>query len=139
LNEVKIMEQKVNVRQVTGKQLLGTARHHAVVTDRPTEENGTDVGCTSGELLLLAIGSCGMAGLRRLFESKNMPYRDFSVDVFFEPHDVPQQRDRIVMSINMNHDLSDVDFDAIRTAAISGGVTSRMLLGSEMDIRIARN
>lgn len=132
------MEQKVNVRQVTGKQLLGTARHHAVVTDRPKDEDGTDVGCTSGELLLLAIGSCGMAGLRRLFEEKNISLRDFSVDVFFEPQADAQQRDRIIMSINIGHDLQNIDPEAITKAATSGGVTSRMRLGSAMDIRIAR-
>ncbi len=131
------MEQKVNVRQVTGKQLLGTARHHAVVTDRPKDENGTDVGCTSGELLLLAIGSCGMAGLRRLFEEKNIPCHDFSVDVFFEAQADAQQRDRIIMSINIGHDVQDLDTAAITKAATSGGVTSRIRLGSAMDIRIS--
>ena len=38
----------VTVRQVEGKQLLGTARTHAVVADRPVDEGGTDTGFTSG-------------------------------------------------------------------------------------------
>lgn len=131
------MQRKVTVRQVAGKQLRGTARRHVVVTDRTTEEGGTDTGCTSGELLLLAIGSCGMGGLRRLFEERDAPFQNLSVDVFFEPHQNPQQRDRIVISINTDQALHGIDMNAIRTAATSGGVTSRMQLGSEIDVRIA--
>lgn len=131
------MQRKVTVRQVAGKQLRGTARRHVVVTDRTTEEGGTDTGCTSGELLLLAIGSCGMGGLRRLFEERGAPFQNLSVDVFFEPHQDPQQRDRIVISINTDQALHGIDMNAIRIAATSGGVTSRMRLGSEIDVRIA--
>ena len=132
------MQRKVTVRRIAGKQLLGTSRHHAVVTDRTIEEGGTDIGCTSGELLLLAIGSCSMGGLRRFFEARNIACQDFSVDVFFEQQEDPRQRDRIVISINMDHDLSTVDAGAITAAATSGGVTSRMRLGSIVDIRITK-
>ena len=131
------MQRKVNVRRLAGKQLLGTTRHHAVVTDRTLEEGGTDIGCTSGELLLLAIGSCSMGGLRRLFEERGVPCQNLSVDVFFEPQQDLRQRDHIVISINVDHDPIGVDTETIKAAATSGGVTSRMTLGSEVDVRIA--
>ncbi len=52
------MQQFVTVRQLVGKKLLGVARRHVVITDRPVQDGGGDLGCTSGELLRLAIGSC---------------------------------------------------------------------------------
>ena len=130
------MQRKVTVRRIGGKQLLGTARHHAVVTDRSMEEGGTDIGCTSGELLLLAIGSCCMGGLRQYFESAGEPCSDLSVDVFFEPHENPQQRDRIVICVKPDPQAGYVDPDTIRGAAITGGVTSRIALGSDVQVRI---
>ncbi|MBX9811644.1 MAG: hypothetical protein K2Y16_08550, partial [Burkholderiales bacterium] len=59
-------------------------------------------------------------------------------DVFFEQQEDPRQRDRIVISINMDHDLSAIDAEAITAAVTSGGVVSRMKLGSAVDIRIAK-
>ncbi len=132
------MQHKVNVRPLAGKQLLGTTRHYAVVTDRTVEDGGTDIGCTSGELLLLAIGSCSMGGLRRLFEERGVSFQNLSVDVFFEPHQDTRQHDRIVISINVDHDPVGVDAKTIKAAATSGGVAGRMMLGSEIDVRIAK-
>ena len=77
------MPTRVTVRHVEGKQLLGIARHHAVVTDRPAEEGGGDTGCTSGELLLVAIGSCSAGSLRKFFEQRGTPCSDLSVEVCF--------------------------------------------------------
>ncbi len=54
----------VHVRPVTGKKLLGSAGRHTVVTDRKVAEGGTDAGCTSGELLLLAMASCATGSIR---------------------------------------------------------------------------
>ncbi len=65
---------KASVVMLSGTQLLGTARSRTVVTDRPLDEGGTDVGFTSGEMLLLAIGSCASSGgLRRHFAEKAYP------------------------------------------------------------------
>jgi uncharacterized OsmC-like protein len=131
------MPPRVTVRHVEGKQLLGTARRHRVVTDRTLQEGGTDRGCTSGELLLLAIGSCGMGGLRRLFEERRWPCDGLSIDVFFEPHGDPRRRDRIVIAVNLDRMPHGADAEAIRRAALSGGVNSRIALGSELEVRVA--
>ena len=128
------MERKVTVRRITGKQLLGTARHHAVVTDRPDTEAGTDIGCTSGELLLLAIGSCSMGGMRRYFEERGEPCEDLHADVFFEPQE--NRRDRIVIAVHLDPQCHTVDAQALTVAASSGAVVSRMKLGSDVEVRI---
>ena len=79
-----------------------------------------------------------MGALRRLFEERGVSCQNLSVDVFFEPRQDPRQRDRIVISINVDHDPVGVDAETIKAVATSGGVTSRMTLGSEVDVRIAK-
>lgn len=93
----------------------------------------------SGELLLLAIGSCSMDVLLRFFRERGISGKNISVDVFFEKHASATQRDRIVISINGDNDLLSIDAEMIKAVAISGGVTSRMKLGSNIDVRIAAN
>lgn len=126
---------KANVVMLSGTQLLGTARSHSIVTDRPLDEGGTDAGFTSGEMLLLAIGSCASGSLRRHFSEQGTPCRSLSVDVRFDTPVVPGRRDRIVLNVSVDHELC-ANHERIRNAALSGGVTSRIAAGSDFDIRI---
>lgn len=130
------MNPKVILRSASGKQLRGAARQHVVVTDRPAAEGGTDSGCTSGELLLLAIGSCAAAGLRGHLEARRLPTDNFSLEVFFEAHEDRGRRDRIVICVNLDESARGADPAAIRAAATTGGVTGRIALGSELVVRI---
>ncbi len=86
------MVTKANVRMLSGTQLLGTARNHTVVTDRPMDEGGTDTGCTSGEMLLLAIGSCASESLRRYFSGLGTPCHSLSAEVRFDTPTAPGRR-----------------------------------------------
>ncbi|MFN7085649.1 MAG: OsmC family protein [Burkholderiales bacterium] len=131
------MEPRVTVRQIGGKQLLGSARSHSIVTDRPFEQGGTDLGFTSGEMLLLAIGSCAAGSLRNYFEVRGAPCQRIRADVFFEPT-VPGARDRVVIELELPESALAVGAEAIRNAALSGGVASRVRLGSEIDVRFSR-
>jgi hypothetical protein len=131
------MKPRVRVRQLSGKQLLGTARNHAVITDRKIEDGGTDTGCTSGELLLLAMGSCAAGSLRSYFERKGAPCAGMDVEVFFEPPAAPGARDRIVIALGLDEHVFARELEAIKAAATSGGVNSRMMLGSEIEVRFA--
>ena len=117
-----------------GTKLLGTARNRSVITDRPTEDGGTDTGFTSGELLLLAIGSCASGGLRRYFSERGIPYSGLSLDVYFEPSVTPDARDRIVIGLGFDA-ASDSDVERIKAAALSGRVASRVAAGSEIEVR----
>jgi len=126
---------KANIVMVSGTQLLGTARNHTVVTDRPPEDGGTDTGFTSGEMLLLAIGSCASGSLRRHFTERGLPCRNLSVDVCFDAPVTPGKRDRIIIDLKLDEKLC-ADRAGIRIAALSGGVTSRLAAGSDMEIRI---
>lgn len=130
------MEPRIRIRQLGGKQLLGTARTRSVVTDRPLEDGGTDVGFTSSEMLLLAIGSCATGSLRNFLEERGMPSLELQADVFFEPT-LPGARDRVVIALRVPEAVLAAGIDGIKDAVTSGGVTSRLKLGSEIDVRFS--
>lgn len=128
------MEPRAKVRRLSGKQLLCTARNRAVITDRPLDGGGTDLGFTSGELLLLAMGSCATGSLRNYFEKQGLPCDDLGVEVFFEP--VAGESDRIVIQVSAAPELLAADGDAVKAAAKAGRVVSRVALGSAIDVRL---
>ena len=126
---------KASVIMLSGTQLLGTARSRTVVTDRPLDEGGTDAGFTSGEMLLLAIGSCASGGLRRHFAESGTPCCNLRTDVRFDAPTAPGRRDCIVIDLTLDAALC-TDRQRIRAAALSGGVTSRLASASDIDVRV---
>ena len=127
----------VRVRQLDGKRLLGIARNHAVVTDRPLADGGSDTGFTSGEMLLLAIGSCCTGSLRSYLEAQGTPARDLEVAVHFAPSANGGERDRIVITLGLDVRDYPGDPERLKAAATAGGVTGRVKLGSEVEVRFA--
>lgn len=125
----------VKVRPLDGKRLLGVAGHHAVVTDRKIEEGGSDVGCTSGELLLLAIGSCATGSLRNFLKDSDLATDGLEVDVDLEPSPVAGECDAIAIRVSLPAEVIDGRLDEITAAAQSGRVVSRMRLGSRIVVR----
>jgi len=125
----------VKVRPLDQKRLLGVAGHHAVVTDRKIEDGGSDVGCTSGELLLLAIGSCATGSLRNFLSKSGLATNGLEVDVQLEPPAEAGERDAIAIDICLPLDVLDGRADEITNAAQSGRVVSRMKLGSRIVVR----
>jgi uncharacterized OsmC-like protein len=120
----------VKVRPLDQKRLLGVAGRHAVITDRKIEEGGSDVGCTSGELLLLAIGSCSTGSLRNFLKGSGLAVDGLEVDVDLEPSPVADERDAIAIRVSLPAEVLDGRIDEIALAAQSGRVVSRMRLGS---------
>lgn len=128
----------VIVRQLDGKRLLGVARSHALVADRPMEEGGSDVGFTSGELLLLALGACCTASLRAYLDAQGKAVRELEVAVSFEAGAEGCARDRIVITLKLDPRDFRLDADRLREAALSGGVGSRLKEGSDIEVRFAQ-
>lgn len=128
-------EARVSIRQLEGKQLLGTARHRAIVTDRKAEHGGTDVGFTSGELFLLSIGSCAMGSVRSFFEARGARCAGLAASVFFEPVG-PGAADRLVIEFLLPSALAGLDGKGLVEAAVSGGVTSRIRSCNQIEVRI---
>lgn len=127
----------VSVTRLSGKQLRCRAGRHQLVTDRKPQDGGTDAGCTSGELLLAAIGSCAAGSLRSYLETLGYPAADFSLAVAFRPS-TAGVRDSIEINVSLPAGLPAPEPDAIEEAVLSGGVVSRLRLGSTIEVVLLR-
>lgn len=125
----------VFVRPIAGKQLLGSAGRHTVITDRKADDGGTDAGCTSGELLLLAMGSCATGSIRKACAARGKPIDDIRVEVELSPPKKQGARDAILITVYLPQNVLADGIGPIADAAVSGGVVSRIALGSEIDVR----
>ncbi len=125
----------VFTRPIAGKKLIGTAGHHHVVTDRKPEEGGTDQGCTSGELLLLAMASCATGSVRNALAGRALPNDDIRVEVELVPPKQEAARDGISITVLLPQAVLDADQALIIDAATAGGVVSRIKLGSDIEVR----
>jgi uncharacterized OsmC-like protein len=125
----------VKVRPLEQKRLLATAGRHQLVTDRKPEEGGSDAGCTSGELLLVAIGSCATGSVRNFLRESGLRTDELEVNVEFEPPADAGDRDAISVVVHLPADILAERSDAILAATRGGRVVSRMLLGSKIVLR----
>lgn len=124
----------VFVRPIAGKKLLGSAGRNSVVTDRKVADGGTDAGCTSGELLLLAMASCATGSIRNALAEYNLGPDDIRVEVNLVPPKTSGARDAILITVYLAQPVLTAGLDPIATAAISGGVVSRIKLGSDVAV-----
>jgi organic hydroperoxide reductase OsmC/OhrA len=125
----------VFVRPVAGKKLLGTAGRHTVVTDRKTTDGGTDAGCTSGELLLVAMASCATGSVRNDLRKRQCAADDIRVDAELTPPKVAGERDGILITVYLPQPVLAAGIEPIVAAAKAGGVVSRIRLGSDVEVR----
>ena len=89
----------VFVRPIADKKLLGSAGRHRVVTDRKVTYGGTDAGCTSCELLLLAMASCATGSIRNALAEYKLGTDDIRVEVNLVPPNTPGARDGILITV----------------------------------------
>jgi uncharacterized OsmC-like protein len=125
----------VHVRPVAGKTLSCSVRDHVVITDRKREDGGSDAGCTSGELLLMAIGSCAMGSLRNALSDHHLSPNEISAAVELTPAASATERDGILITVSLAERALAVGAETIARAATSGGVVSRISLGSVIAVR----
>lgn len=124
---------RVSLKQLSGKQILGQAGFHSLLTDRKKSDGGDDLGFTSSELLLLSIGSCALANIRRCSQENNISIEPIQLDVQYT-NNPAGGRDLIEVLLFLEHDLPDIQFAQISQAARSGGVTGRLNQISELKI-----
>lgn len=126
----------VELRKQEGKILLGRARQHWIVTDRPADEGGRDLGCTSGELMLLAVGSCVMGNLSSYVEHRALPIEVLLANVFVDPASTPEGFGRVVVAAQVKGVVAPAELSALTEAVGAGRVVRRMRQGTEVDIRV---
>lgn len=124
----------VFVRPIAGRKLLGSAGRHTLVTDRKIEDGGTDMGFTSGELLLLAMASCATGSIRKALTRQAIAADDITVEVDLVPAQQADERDSILITVFVDESLLATAEASIIAAATSGGVVSRVQLGSKVDV-----
>ena len=129
---------RAHIEQMDGRKLRCQAGRHVIITDRKTADGGTDAGCTSGELLLVATGSCADGSTRRYLQEHALPLDDLAVDVSLKPAVSADLRDIISIEVFVSEDIPKQDMQPIENAALSGGVVSRLALGSEIEILVHR-
>jgi hypothetical protein len=125
----------VFIRPIVGKKLLGTAGRHSVVTDRKVTDGGSDAGCTSGELMLLAMASCATGSIRSALAARGTPLDDMRVDVDFVPPKQASARDGIQITVFLPPAVLADGIEPILAAVAGGGVCSRIKLGSDVEVR----
>jgi hypothetical protein len=118
-SDTDVAQEMVFTRPIAGKKLVGTAGSHQVVTDRKASDGGTDAGCTSGDLLLLAMASCATGSIRNSPAGRGLKEQDI----------------RVLISVFVPRDLAAAQNNAIIEAAVCGGVVSRVKLGSQVTAR----
>ena len=129
---------RAHIEQMDGRKLRCQAGRHVIITDRKTADGGTDAGCTSGELLLVATGSCAAGSTRRYLQEHALPFDDLVVEVSLKPAASADSHHAIVIEVFVPADISKDDKPLIKDAALSGGVVSRLALGSEIEVLVHR-
>jgi len=74
----------VSVEHLEGTKLSVSVGPHEILSDRPTDEGGTDTGPMSSELLVAALGACMAGRLVRYCQSKEIPCTGLCVDLASE-------------------------------------------------------
>lgn len=122
--------------KLNGTTLVGRARDHIVLSDRLAAEGGNELGCTSGELMLLAVGSCVAGNLNLFAIQQGVDIGDLSADVQVE--DAPDDGfGAITVDVQINGEIHEETLEALRQAAGSGRVTSRLRQNSEIRIVVS--
>ena len=122
--------------KLSGTTLVGRAGDHVVLSDRRTADGGTELGCTSGELMLLAVGSCVVGNLNQFAIRNGVDIADLSADVHVE--DAPEDGfGAITVDVRINGKISEETLDTLRQAANSGRVTGRYRQNSEVRIVVS--
>ena len=124
----------VSIERLDGKKLRCRIGRHVIITDRKPADGGADAGCTSGELLLAAVGSCAAGSTRRYLDEHGMPAGGLTLNVRFEYPGSPDARDRIAIDILVPGPIDQHQIRQIADAALSGGVVSRLAQGSEITV-----
>jgi len=124
------------VRLLQGKTLVGSARGHSLRTDRPLANGGSDLGPTSGELLLIAIGSCVVGTLNGFLTAGGETPDGLTATVRFDAAAGAEKFGRILVDVRIPGVAGAEQRPELVAAAGAGRVTQRIRAGSEVAIRI---
>lgn len=114
--------------------MRGYAGRHIVTMDRKVEDGGADAGCTSGELLLLAVGSCAAGSTRRFLEDRGIDCLNLTLRVRYGPSPSGGAQNAIVVDLSLAEGIPEHLMAQLRDAILDGGVVGRLRRGTEFKI-----
>lgn len=131
------MTVRVTIEHVSGKQLLGIARSHRVVADRPLEDGGTDAGPTAGEFLLAALGFCTMGTLVAYGSRAGLPTEGLKIHLAGEKARNPDRYGRIKVVVTVGEQVSAEIRQRLHRVAQACTIHNTLVHPVEIDVEIA--
>lgn len=125
----------VTVKAIETLERLGTARGNEVRVVPPSADGGGD-GFLSGELLMIALGSCVLGSARPAFEKAGIDAHQVEVTVKQVPAK-DGQPGRLVVLLSVDRPADEEMARALRAKALSGGVGSRLVRCGEVSLFFA--
>lgn len=127
------------VAQVTlgnGRQRVAMVRGQSLLID-PLEEG--DGGFKSGELLLMALGSCVAGGLRTYCEKASLTSEGLWVEVRHTPNEASSEPSEIVVTLGMHKPAHPDEAESLLKTALSGNVARRLARCGNLKVRFEEN
>jgi putative redox protein len=131
------MTASVTIERSSGKRLLGIARGHSVVADRPLEDGGTDTGCTAGEFLLAALGFCTMGTLLAYGSRTGLPMEGLRIRLEGEKARTPDRYGRIKIVVTMDEQVGAETREKLHRMAQACTIHNTLVHAVEIDVEIA--
>ncbi len=131
------MTASVTIEQVGGKQLLGIARSHRVVADRPLGDGGTDGGPTAGEFLLAALGFCTMGALLAYGSRTGLPTEGLKIQLAGEKARNPDRYGRIKVVVTVDEQVGAEIRQRLHRVAQACTIHNTLIHPVEVDVEIA--
>ena len=110
-----------------------------MLTDRPIGGGGSDLGFTSGELLLVAIGSCVIGSLNTCLKESGEATGGLRAVLRFDPPDADRSFGRVVVDVCIPGVARPEQRPDLVAAAEAGRVMQRVRAGSEVVVRLSGN
>lgn len=136
-SEERKMTARVTIEPVSGKQLLGVARGHTVVADRPLEDGGTDTGLTAGEFLLAALGFCTMGTLLAYGSRMGLSMEGLKIQLAGEKARNPDRYGRIKVVVTVDKQVGGEIRQRLHRIARACTIHNTLVHPVEIDVEIA--
>lgn len=131
------MTARVTIEHAGGKRLLGVARSHRVVADRPLEDGGTDMAFTAGEFLLAALGFCTMGTILAYGSRTGLSMEGLKIQVAGEKARNPDRYGRIKVVVTLDEQVGAETRQRLHRIAQACTIHNTLVHPVEIDVEIA--
>lgn len=116
--------------------LVARARQHELTLDRAGDPE--DQGIRSGELLLMALGSCTAGTLMSHEAIRELPIRGLRVELESEREKNPSRYERIVVRVVVEGDLTEAQRERVLRVARACTIHTTLSRGPKIEVGFAQ-